>query len=215
MNGSPTARMLAQLRLITIVVLAVAVLFLAKVLLLPLGMAILLAFLLAPAVAFLERFHLPRPVAALLVILAFAALLVVVTWSLFTQLVAGIADDLPTYRENITHKMQALHSPSHSAFGRAQQELQRIHRRDGDRQLDGHCGFAGSAGSRKQSRSAPLRSIRSRCVKWGVPRVGSISLGASLNRLPRLCWRLSSPSSYFFNGRIYATGLSAFPATTT
>ena len=125
MNGSPTARMLAQLRLITIAVLAVAVLFLAKVLLLPLGIAILFAFLLAPAVEFLERFRLPRPIAALLVILAFAALLVVVTWSLFTQLVA-IADDLPTYRENITHKMQALHSPSHSAFGRAQQELQRI-----------------------------------------------------------------------------------------
>jgi predicted PurR-regulated permease PerM len=67
----------------------------------------------------------PRPIAALLVILAFASLLCIITWSLFTQLVA-IANDLPTYRDNITQKMQALHTPSNSAFGRAQREVQEI-----------------------------------------------------------------------------------------
>src|ERR1035438_10006977 len=51
MNPSATARMLSQLWFITIAVLAIAVLYLAKVLLLPLGFAILFAFLLAPVVA--------------------------------------------------------------------------------------------------------------------------------------------------------------------
>lgn len=125
MNGSPTARMLSQLWFITVAVIAVAVLYLAKVLLLPLGIAILFAFLLAPVVAFLERLKVPRPIAALMVILAFATLLCVVTWSLFTQLVA-IANDLPVYRDNIDQKMQALHSPSNSAFGRAERELRQI-----------------------------------------------------------------------------------------
>lgn len=125
MNGSPTARMLSQLWFITVAVLAVAVLYLAKILLLPLGIAILFAFLLAPLVAFLERLKLPRPIAALLVILAFASLLSVITWALFTQLVA-IANDLPTYRDNIDQKMQTLHRPSDSAFGRAERELQEI-----------------------------------------------------------------------------------------
>jgi len=125
MNGSPSARMLSHLWFTTVAVLAVAVLYLAKVLLLPFGIAILFAFLLAPFVAFLERFKLPRPIAALLVILAFASLLCVITWALFTQLVA-IANDLPTYRGNIEQKMQALHSPGDSAFGRAQHELQEI-----------------------------------------------------------------------------------------
>lgn len=125
MNGSPTARMLSQLWLITLAVLAIAILYLAKVLLLPLGIAILFAFLLAPVVAFFERLKLPRPIAVLLVILAFAALLCTVSWALFTQLVA-IANDLPTYRDNIDQKMQALHSPSNSAFGRAEREVQAI-----------------------------------------------------------------------------------------
>jgi len=126
MNGSPTARLLTQLWFVTIAVLAVAVLYLAKVLLLPLGIAILFAFILAPVVAFLEqRLRLPRPAAALIVIFGFSALLLVATWTLFTQLVA-IADDLPTYRDNITLKLDALHRPSDSAIGRLQGELQKI-----------------------------------------------------------------------------------------
>src|SRR5579863_5441188 len=125
MNPSANARMLTQLWFITVTVLAIAVLYLAKVLLLPLGFAILFAFLLAPVVALLERIRLPRPVAALLVILAFAGVLLVATWTLFTQLV-GIANDLPTYRDNIAQKMQALHSPSNSAYSRAQREIQDI-----------------------------------------------------------------------------------------
>ena len=125
MNPSATARMLSQLWFITIAVLAIAVLYMAKILLLPLGFAILFAFLLAPVVAFLERLRLPRPVAALFVILAFAGLLCVATWTFFTQLVA-IANDLPTYGDNIAQKMQALHSPSNSAYSRAQQKLQNI-----------------------------------------------------------------------------------------
>jgi predicted PurR-regulated permease PerM/methylmalonyl-CoA mutase cobalamin-binding subunit len=125
MNGSSSARILTQLWFITIAVLAIAVLYMAKILLLPLGFAILFAFLLAPVVAFLERFRLPRPVAALFVILAFAGLLCVATWTFFTQLVA-IANDLPTYGDNIAQKMQALHSPSNSAYSRAQQKIQNI-----------------------------------------------------------------------------------------
>lgn len=125
MNGSPTARLLTQLWFVTIAVLAVAVLYLAKVLLLPLGIAILFAFLLAPVVAQLERLRLPRPIAALIVIFGFSALLLVATWTLFTQLVS-IADDLPIYRDNIALKLNALHRPSNSAIGRVQSELEKL-----------------------------------------------------------------------------------------
>jgi len=125
MNGSPTARLLTQLWFLTIAVLAVAVLYLAKVLLLPLGIAILFAFLLAPVVGQLERLRLPRPAAALVVIFGFSALLLVATWTIFTQLVA-IADDLPIYRDNITAKLEALHRPSNSAIGRVQNELEKL-----------------------------------------------------------------------------------------
>jgi predicted PurR-regulated permease PerM/methanogenic corrinoid protein MtbC1 len=125
MNPTATARILTQLWFIAVVVLAIAVLYLGKILLLPLGFAILFAFLLAPVVALLERIRLPRPIAALFVILVFAGLLCVATWTIFTQLVA-IANDLPTYGGNIAQKMQAFHSPSNSAYSRAQREIQRI-----------------------------------------------------------------------------------------
>ena len=125
MNPSATARMLSQLWFVTIAALAVAVLYLAKILLLPLGFAILFAFLLAPVVALLERLRLPRPIAAMSVILVFAGMLGVAAWSLFTQLVS-VTNDLPIYRDNIAAKMQSLHSPSDSAYSRAQRELETI-----------------------------------------------------------------------------------------
>ena len=125
MNPSSTARMLSQLWFITVAVLAISVLYLAKVLLLPLGFAVLFAFLLAPVVALLERLRLPRLIAALCVILTFAGLLMVAAWTLFTQFVA-IANDLPTYGDNIAQKMQSLHSPSNSAYSRAEREIEDI-----------------------------------------------------------------------------------------
>jgi predicted PurR-regulated permease PerM len=125
MDGSGSARILLRLWLLAAGVVAIAVLYLAKVLFLPLAFAILFAFLLAPLVGRLERIHVPRTLAALAVILAFAALLCCAGWIFFTQLVA-IANDLPTYRDNISQKMAAIHRPSNSAYGRAQRELERL-----------------------------------------------------------------------------------------
>jgi predicted PurR-regulated permease PerM len=125
MNGSGTARIVSRLWLLVIAVVSITVLYLAKVLFLPLAFAILFAFLLAPVVTLLERLRLPRALAAILVILGFAALLGTAAWMLFTQLVA-VANDLPVYRDNITQKMEAIHSPSDSAFSRAQQELEKL-----------------------------------------------------------------------------------------
>src|SRR4051794_11076986 len=125
MNGSSTARVLSRLWFVVVAVVAIAILFLAKVLFLPLAFAVLFAFLLAPVVSWLERLRLPRPLAAVLVIFGFAALLAAAAWMLFTQLVA-VTNDLPTYRDNIAQKMEAIHSPSNSAFSRAQHEVERL-----------------------------------------------------------------------------------------
>lgn len=125
MDGSLCARLLWRLWLVVMSTFAIAILYLAKVLFLPLAFAILFAFLLAPVVAMLERVRTPRTIAALGVILAFAALLGAAGWGLFTQLVA-IANDLPTYEENIQHKMDAIHAPSNSAYARAEQELEHL-----------------------------------------------------------------------------------------
>ena len=125
MNGSGTIRFLSRLWFVVIAVLSIAILYLAKVLFLPLAFAILFAFLLAPLVSHVERLHLPRALAAILVIAGFAALLGTAAWMLFNQLVA-VTNDLPTYRDNITQKLEAIHSPSDSAFSRAQHVVERL-----------------------------------------------------------------------------------------
>lgn len=125
MNGAGTARILSRLWMVICAVVIVAVLFLGKVLLVPLAFAILFGFLLAPVVAGLERIHFGRFPAVIVVMLAFVLLLGAAGWGLFTQLVA-VANDLPQYRDNISRKIDALHKPSDSAFGRAQREIERL-----------------------------------------------------------------------------------------
>ena len=150
MDGTGTNRILYRLLFVFVGVAAIAVLYLAKVLFLPLGFAILFAFLLFPMVAWLERIRFPRTLAALLVILGFFAVLCTGTWLLFTQLV-GIANDLPTYRANIQQKLATIQSPSNSPFSRARQEVER---------LSDEVGLAGSLPSafalNNQSQTQPL-----------------------------------------------------------
>lgn len=125
MNGSGSARLISRMWFVVIAVVVIAILYLAKVLFLPLAFAILFAFLLAPLVSQVERLHVPRALGAILVIAGSAALLGAAGWMLFTQLVA-VTNDLPAYRENITQKLEAIHSPSNSAFARAQREVERL-----------------------------------------------------------------------------------------
>lgn len=125
MNGAATARTLSRLWMVIIAVVTVAVLYLGKVLFVPLAFAILFGFLLAPLVGFLERIRLGRFPSVVVVMLAFVLLLGAAGWGLFTQLV-DVANDLPLYRDNITRKIDAIHRPSNSAFGRAQREIERL-----------------------------------------------------------------------------------------
>ncbi len=161
MNGSGTARILSRLWLLVIAMVAITVLYLAKVLFLPLAFAILFAFLLAPVVTPLERMRMPRALAAILVILGFAALLGTATWMLFTQLVA-VANDLPVYRDNITQKMEAIHN-----WGWRTQPRRPTFARPGERRT--------SLWGRR--RKGPCR-----CVKWPGPPAASINWAASSNR---------------------------------
>ena len=125
MDGLSLARVLARMWLLMIAMVAIAVLYLAKVLFLPLAFAILFAFLLAPVVGWLERLHLGRALSSVIAILGLGSLLALIGWTLFSQLVA-VANDLPYYRDNITQKIAAVHPPVDSPFARAQQQVQEL-----------------------------------------------------------------------------------------
>lgn len=125
MDGSSLARVLERMWLLMVAMLAIAVLYLAKVLFLPLAFAILFAFLLAPVVGCLERARLGRVLSSVIAIVGFGLILGVMGWAIFSQLV-DVTNDLPYYRDNISNKIAAIHSPDDSPLSRAQQELERL-----------------------------------------------------------------------------------------
>lgn len=85
-------------------ILAVACLYWARIVFIPIALALLATFLLSPAVALLRRIGLHR-VAAVVIVVGLTVLLVVgVGWALFSQITV-LADDLPQYRATIGRKI--------------------------------------------------------------------------------------------------------------
>jgi predicted PurR-regulated permease PerM len=105
----------------------VAALYLGQDIFLPLAMAILLTFALAPVVSWLRRFRTPRPVAVVAVVIgAFAAI------ALFGMVVASqlgtLAQNLPTYQRNIEVKVESIKSANvgEGIFSRVSRLLERL-----------------------------------------------------------------------------------------
>jgi predicted PurR-regulated permease PerM/methylmalonyl-CoA mutase cobalamin-binding subunit len=105
---------------------AAGVLYLAKEVLVPLAVAILLAFLLAPAVRRLEQWKLGRvPSTAIVALLGFGILFGVA--SIAVSQAISLATKLPEYRQNIVEKINALRHPkSESDIGRAAEALKEL-----------------------------------------------------------------------------------------
>jgi predicted PurR-regulated permease PerM len=105
---------------------AAAILYFAKEVLLPLALAILFAFLLAPVVERLERLRLARLPATLAVALLALALIVSIGTVAGMQAVS-LAAKLPEYRHTIAQKIRALRAPKQdTTLGRAAKALKDI-----------------------------------------------------------------------------------------
>ncbi|SDL05198.1 Predicted PurR-regulated permease PerM [Modicisalibacter muralis] len=85
--------------------LVIAGLYLAQSVLIPIAIAILLSFLLAPVADGLERFYLPRIASVILVGVLSLTLITGVASLLVTQ-AYEVADSLPKYRQNIEERMR-------------------------------------------------------------------------------------------------------------
>jgi predicted PurR-regulated permease PerM len=105
--------------------LIILTLYFARDLLAPMAFALVLNFLLAPAVERLERWRLSRAPAVVLVILIFFSGLGVTAWVVARQLV-HVAELLPDYRENIQTKLDSLHTPIGGAAGNAISTLEEM-----------------------------------------------------------------------------------------
>lgn len=116
-RNSPRRSLLAQEPLL-LLALIVGILYVGRSILIPLALALTLNFLLAPAVARLERARLPRIPATVLVMTAATSLLGVALWLVAGQLLT-VVNNLPTHSANIRAKLAFTHVPTGSRMGQA------------------------------------------------------------------------------------------------
>ena len=116
----PVKDVSAASRLLTLVgiVVVIAGLYFGRQILIPLALAVVLAFLLTPIVGLLEKGHLGRVPSVLAVLMLSFALMAAVGWGVTNQLRA-ILDHLPDYKANIHDKIVAIRTPGAGGLGKA------------------------------------------------------------------------------------------------
>jgi predicted PurR-regulated permease PerM len=100
----------------------VAALYFGREVLLPMALAVLLSFVLAPPVRLLQRLHLPRFAAVTIVVLLAFGVIFGLGTLMFAQ-VSQLAGDLPRYQSNLGEKIQALRGAA-TASGTLEQASQ-------------------------------------------------------------------------------------------
>lgn len=115
----------ANARRIVIFLGTIAILYFARDVLVPVAFALILAFLLTPAVTLLRRVGISRIPAVVFTVLIATGAVVSTGWLIATQL-ADVANELPGYRENIRRKIDALRMPRTGPFGEAARSLKSI-----------------------------------------------------------------------------------------
>ena len=100
----------------------VAALYFGREVLLPMALAVLLSFVLAPPVKLLQRLHLPRFAAVTIVVLLAFGVIFGLGTLMFAQ-VSQLAGDLPRYQSNLGEKIQALRGAA-TASGTLEQASQ-------------------------------------------------------------------------------------------
>ena len=116
----PIADSLDASRLLTLVgmVVVIAGLHFGRTVLIPLALATVLAFLLAPLVDLLEKCDLGRVPSVLVVLALSCAMLAAVGWGMTNQLME-ILSHLSDYKANIHDKIEAVRAPGNSGLGKA------------------------------------------------------------------------------------------------
>jgi len=111
--------------LIGTLVAALAVLYLAREIFIPFAFALALSFVLTPPTTWLQRIHLGRIPAVMIVMIAVVALAGAVSWMVANELI-DVVDHLPAYGENIHNKMKGIRAPATGALGRVEKSVAAI-----------------------------------------------------------------------------------------
>lgn len=121
----PTSSAPFRISAVLIAIAIVAALYFARDVLIPIAMAALLTFLLAPIVRRLERLRVPRVAAVVVVVASSILVLGGVVWALESQLLQ-LAARLPEYKDNIIKKLDSLRVSEHSPLAQAEQTIREL-----------------------------------------------------------------------------------------
>ena len=90
--------------------LVVAILYFAKAVIMPIAVAVMLTFLLAPLVIRMQRIGLPRVVAIIATVIIAFSIIAATFWTISVQVVS-LAEQLPGYEQTIRGKLRQISSP--------------------------------------------------------------------------------------------------------
>jgi predicted PurR-regulated permease PerM len=99
--------LLSAMATAVLAVIIVTMLYFGREIIIPIAMAILLSFVLAPLVGLLQRIRVPRGLAVVSVVI-FAFAVIFATGSLLASQLTQLAGDLPRYQSTITEKIQSF-----------------------------------------------------------------------------------------------------------
>lgn len=123
-KSASSAESLATISNVLLGTVIVCVLYFGRELLVPLALAALLTFMLAPLVSKLQR-RLGRVASVLLVVAMIFAATGAVGWVLTRQAV-DLANQLPNYKENIRTKLRSIEMPSEGPFSRLSKTMEEL-----------------------------------------------------------------------------------------
>jgi predicted PurR-regulated permease PerM/CheY-like chemotaxis protein len=174
-------------------VLTVAALYVAQQVLIPLALAVLLAFLLAPLVSRLERWRLGRVGAVLTVVAVAFAVIGGLGWVVGRQVVR-LAEDLPKYQDEIVHKVRRLRGEAGgmgASIARLGKELERAAVEPATRSSDAKSTTRASA---TQATARESTGAVSRETVGGAPAAGPPPPGSTPSN-PLFAVALPAPAS--------------------
>ncbi|MFL5237491.1 MAG: AI-2E family transporter [Rhizomicrobium sp.] len=133
----------------------ILVLYFGREIIIPIALAILLSFVLAPLVGLLQRIRIPRGVAVVSVVIIAFALLFAMGSLLATQL-TQLAGDLPRYQSTITEKIQSFRD---TTAGRGTLERASGMLKDLSKELDKPKEAAPALGAGASAKTVPLTPV--------------------------------------------------------
>jgi predicted PurR-regulated permease PerM len=107
------------------VVAVIATLYFARVVFIPLALAVLFSLVLTPPVAFLERIKLPRVLAIFLVVVVLVGLMGLIGWRTSQQFV-DLTSQLPAYKKTLQEKIHSLKGPSSQSLNKASDTVKEL-----------------------------------------------------------------------------------------